>query len=307
MADGPGHPPTTDPDPGEVAAGYARILDRFVSWAQAEDPIRGAVVIGSRARQDHPADVWADLDIVVVSTDPGRYAHSAEWAGAIGEPWISFVEVTPDGEGLERRVLFAGGLDVDFAFVDRTRLLEAWTAEAAAVFARGARLLIDKDGLLDHLESPPALSPPPRPDAERVEQVASDFWYHAVWTAKHLRRGETWWAKGGCDTHMKALLRIALEWDAAAQGRDHWFRGRYFEEWADPNVVQRLGPAFARYDEGEIWTALARTMDLFAEVARRATQRLALPYPAEAEARARQLVESYAEGRDERSAGTGVR
>jgi ADP-ribose pyrophosphatase YjhB (NUDIX family) len=36
---------------GEVAAAYEQLVERFVKWAEAEDNLRAAVVIGSRARE----------------------------------------------------------------------------------------------------------------------------------------------------------------------------------------------------------------------------------------------------------------
>jgi hypothetical protein len=32
--------------------------------------IRAVGLVGSRARLDHPADEWSDLDLVLVATDP---------------------------------------------------------------------------------------------------------------------------------------------------------------------------------------------------------------------------------------------
>ena len=128
------------------------------------------------------------------------------------------------------------------------------------------------------------------PDAAAFEQVVSDFWYHAVWTAKHLRRGELWWAKLGCDSRMKDRLRQVLEWEAAAAGRDPWFRGRFFEEWADPVILRGLRTAFARYDEDEVWAALAATMDLFGEVSRRTAAALGMSCPPAVEEHARALA-----------------
>jgi len=55
------------PDPGWDSRGYDRISERFVAWAVGEDAIRAAVMFGSRVREDHPADEWADLDILVRS------------------------------------------------------------------------------------------------------------------------------------------------------------------------------------------------------------------------------------------------
>lgn len=280
------------------ANAYERIIERFVAWAAGEDAIRAAVVIGSRARKDHPADEWADLDIVIWSTNPTPYLSSPDWAAAIAEPLLSFVEVSgAESRVRERRVLFAGGLDVDFAFVDAASAdqLAEGGADLANVFGRGARVLLDRDGTAAKLIASAAPAPTrAAPDAAALAEVAADFWYHAVWTAKHLRRGELWWAKGGCDGHLKELLRVVLEWDAAAQGRDPWFRGRFLEKWADPAIVEGMGRAFARYDAESVWAALAVTMDLFSRIARQLATSLALPYPDGAEEHARRLVEEYA-------------
>lgn len=94
---------------------YEQLIERFVKWAQNEQNIRAAIVIGSRARVDHPADEWSDLDIVIIATDPKRYWATANWIENIGNPWLTFVEQAAGGGGMERRVLFEGGLDVDFA------------------------------------------------------------------------------------------------------------------------------------------------------------------------------------------------
>ena len=286
----------------DVGRAYEEIVERFVAWSRTEDAVRAAVVIGSRARTDHPADEWADLDIVIWSTDPTPYLASAAWTAALGDPWISFVVTSPDSRVRERRILFAGGRDVDAAFVDpkaATQPDETLADLARVIFGRGVRVLLDKDGVVAEMLAAvaPAMPATP-PDAAALDQAASDFWYHAMWTAKHLRRGELWWAKGSCDGHLKELLRVVLEWDAAATGRDPWFRGRFLEQWADPATVRGLRSAFAHYDEEEMWEALGVTMDLFSRVARQLATTLALPYPEDAETRARELVRDIAATRD---------
>ncbi len=60
------------PEPGWLVRAYDRITEQFVAWAADEDAIGAAVVIGSRAREDHPADEWADLDILVLSSETSR-------------------------------------------------------------------------------------------------------------------------------------------------------------------------------------------------------------------------------------------
>lgn len=279
-----------------VAQAYARLEERTGAWATLEDDVRAAIVLGSRARDDHLADEFADLDIVVVTTDDSRPWDERSWLEAIGEPWISFLERTADSDGPELRVLFAGGFDVDFAFMTAThigRLVENDPGTAAVAFSRGYRVLVDKDGLAARMieaASRTAQASAIAPDAMTFSETCSNFWYHSVWTAKHLCRGELDWAKRCCDGLLKDLMRRVLEWEAATEGRDPWLRGRFLEEWADPDTIAGLRRAYAHYDEEEVWSALGSTMDLFADVARRTADRLDLAYDEAVEAHARELV-----------------
>jgi aminoglycoside 6-adenylyltransferase len=290
----------------QITLGYERLMERFVAWAQTEPNIRAAVVIGSRARRDHPADEWADLDIIVFAADVERYIASADWVENVGAHWLTFVEPTLGG-GWERRVLFEGGLDVDFAF-DPVHALKGMAAGAippdvADVIQRGVGVLVDKDGLLAQLSAVALQVPPYRPPAEaEFLNLVHDFWYHTVWTAKHLRRCEVWWAKSCCDMYMKELLRRMLEWHArAVQGSDHdtWMRGRFLEEWADPRAVAQLPEVFAHYDRHDIARALRATMALFRWLAVETAQRWGYGYPAAGEQAATALVETLLAGMDE--------
>jgi aminoglycoside 6-adenylyltransferase len=290
----------------QIALGYERLTQKFVTWARAEPNIRAAIVIGSRARTDHPADGWADLDIIVFTTDVERYIISADWVENVGVHWLSFVERTPGG-GRERRVLFDGGLDVDFALnpaADLAHLAKGpISPDVTDVIRRGVRVLVDKDDLLAQLDTRDLQAPPYQPPSEsEFLNLVHDFWYHTVWTVKHLRRGEVWWAKSCCDMHMKERLRRMLEWHArAVQGPDHdtWMRGRFLEEWADPRAVAQLPEVFAHYDRQDIAHALQATMALFRWLAIETAQRWGYDYPAAGEQTATVLVEALLAGMDE--------
>src|SRR5690606_24449708 len=91
-------------------------------WAAARPDIQALAVVGSYARADHPADPWSDLDLVLFVDDPIPYLESAGWLEAIAPPRITFTEPTALGIGRERRVLFEGGLDVDFTLLPATWL-----------------------------------------------------------------------------------------------------------------------------------------------------------------------------------------
>jgi aminoglycoside 6-adenylyltransferase len=222
-----------------ISAAYEQLVERFVRWAQSEENVRAAVVIGSRARVDHPADEWSDLDVIILANDPEQYWSTVDWLNNVGTPWLTFVEPTPDGAGFERRVLFEGGLDVDFvpdpvaAF--RQVLDTELPPDLVDMIQRGIRVLLDKDNLSERLaavEIEPVVPPPPA--EPEFLNVVNDFWYHTVWTAKHLRRGELWWAKSCCDSYLKQLLRQMLEWRARLPGAEH----RYLDAGA---VLGRVG------------------------------------------------------------------
>lgn len=272
--------------------GYAELTERIVAWAQQDPDVRAALVIGSRARADHPADQWSDLDVLLFVRDIQPYVETDAWVRALGPVWLTFVEPTPAGDGWERRVLYAGGLDVDFALNPAQWLAhmaaQGVAPEIADVIRRGIRVLVDKDGnLAAILRLPiPADAPFRQPAVSEVTQAVSDFWYHSLWSAKHLRRGELWWAKAGCDIKLKGLLQQMLEWHAHAlrgAAYDTWLRGRFLEEWADPRAVAELSRAFAHYDQHDLGRALWATMNLFRWLAVETTDRWQYPYPTDAD------------------------
>jgi aminoglycoside 6-adenylyltransferase len=277
---------------------YNQLITNFVAWAKDETNIRAAMIIGSQARSDHPADQWADLDLIVITQNAPQFAQDEQWITQIGEPIFTFMELTPSGDP-ERRVLFRGGehgLDIDFsilpldkaeALLHMSQLGPALSADLFNTFGRGMCVLLDKDDLaarLQKLLTSIAAPTPAVPSAAVYQGVVSDFWYHALWSAKHLRRGELWWAKSGCDMRLKHLLLTMLEWHARFtpnEKHDTWFRGRFLETWVNPQAREELAGVFAHYDEADIWRALLATMVLFRWLAQATAQSLGYLYPAE--------------------------
>lgn len=289
----------------DVAMAYEHLINRFVQWAQAEDNIRAAVVIGSRARVDHPADAWSDLDVIILANGPEPYWATTDWLHNVGVPWLTFIEPLPDGSGFERRVLFEGGLDVDFApdpVAPFRRMLDEghFVGLLTDLIPRGVRFLVDKEGFAERLKQIPVALPPYQPPTEsEYLNLVHDFWYHTVWTAKKLRRGELWTAKSCCDSYIKQLLRRMLEWHTRARrgaSVDTWMRGRFLEEWADARAVAALPAIFAHYDMADVWRVLLATMELFRWLALETAEALGYAYPSFGEDRAVELVRSLQVG-----------
>ena len=127
----------------------------------------------------------------------------------------------------------------------------------------------------------------------------SDYLYHVLWTAKHPARGEIWWARSSVEGRLNALLRRMIEWHACFAGdgpRDTWFRSRFLEQWADPQVVARLPDATSRYDAADVAHALPKNHGLFGSPARAVAGRLGCEYPEAADAEAARLAEAVLAG-----------
>jgi len=87
---------------------YEDFEQKFVIWAQTIENIRAAFVVGSRARIDHPADEWSDMDIIIFTSEPNYYLSNKEWLNNLGNICTSFVSKTAGGDS-ECLTLFDGG------------------------------------------------------------------------------------------------------------------------------------------------------------------------------------------------------
>ncbi|HSG14300.1 MAG TPA: aminoglycoside 6-adenylyltransferase, partial [Gaiellaceae bacterium] len=248
-------------------------------WASERPDVRAAVVVGSQARAGAPADRHSDLDILLVVDDPEALLADAAWVAGFGDPVLTFLEGTALGGVLERRVLYEDGQDVDFAVVPAGGLGRLVSDPGAAgVLRRGFRVLHDDVGFEGLAAALPEPVPAGPPDAAGLRELASDFWYHALWTARKLRRGEVYTAIDCLDGYMKARLVTLMGWHARAvdPSLDTWHGGRFLERWADPGALAALEAAYARYDLRDVARALWETIDLFQGLEEETATRLGL-------------------------------
>jgi aminoglycoside 6-adenylyltransferase len=252
---------------------------RVADWASAREDVRALVLVGSHARTQVPADRWSDLDFIFVLADAQPYLDDSRWVGEFGRPVLTFLESTLDGHW-ERRVLYETGEDVDFVLFPASVVERLPTSEGAAeLLARGYRVLLDRIGLAETLAAvASAWTPTGSPSERELRELASDFWYHALWTAKKLRRGEIFVAIECLDAYLKARLVKLLGWHARAldPSVETWHGGRFLERWADPGALAALERAYAHYDLRDVARALWETIDLWQGVEEETARRLGL-------------------------------
>jgi aminoglycoside 6-adenylyltransferase len=252
--------------PGEADV----LCDRLTAWAARRADVHAALLVGSRARRDHPADEYSDLDVVLIVDDPEILLGDDEWLQEFGAVSAQVVEPTAIGGMTERRVLFASGQDVDFSVVPvaLATLLGDFVDldEVRELFGRGVRVLFDQLGISEQLES----IPPPEPGAGLLSEreyhaLSSGFWYQLIVAAKKLRRGELWVALASCEGRLTATtVELARWWMRLRQpATDIWHSNRFVEEWLDPSVMSELAATRPAYGEAEIRSSLVRLAALF--------------------------------------------
>jgi aminoglycoside 6-adenylyltransferase len=286
----------------EIEKSYEELTERFCRWAETRSDIRAAIIAGSRARIEHSIDEWSDLDIIVMTTDPVHYLSTSDWINNFGKPLLTFIDTSTASDDKMRVVLYEGMLDVDFCIVpyedmqksaqwidqtikanaDRKALAWIWN-----VYGRGVKVLIDKDGIagtFGAVATSVKKPSPPKPTLDEFLEVVNGFFYYAVYTAKHLRRGELWWTVTHLDCRLQHSLLQMVEWHVLAEHgwkHDIWFLGRFLEDWATPKIVKGLRETFAQYDAEGVKRALLAAIELFRMLALETAIKLSYPYPKE--------------------------
>jgi aminoglycoside 6-adenylyltransferase len=268
---------------------YTQLERSFAEWSLAQPSIAAVIVVGSRARSDHPADEWSDLDLVVFARDAALYLRDSTWLNSLGEVIAATIHSFGQHDG-EWIALFADGCKLDAAFLSigpaATPTLQAMldVFPYPNVLQRGARVLLDKAGTSTALRLPAIATPQP-PDKAEFTALLNRMWLDAIKAAKFIRRRDLWRAKQLCDSEMKQHLLTLLEWQAAIHQdqRDIWYDGRFLREWADPQALAELPATFATYEAGDVQRALFATLDLFRRLAQEVAWQLDYPYPLRAD------------------------
>ncbi|MFF1445394.1 nucleotidyltransferase domain-containing protein [Streptomyces sp. NPDC058295] len=132
----------------EREAEMRRVVDRVTRWAGNRSDVVGLLLVGSFARGAARPD--SDVDLVVLSTAPARYAEDDGWARELALGEVS--RVRERGPVTEWRYVTASGLEVEvgvgYTHWARTDPVDAGTRR---VVTDGARPLYDPAGILGAL------------------------------------------------------------------------------------------------------------------------------------------------------------
>lgn len=261
---------------------YEKIEQNFVSWAQTVEDIRAAFIVGSRAREDHPADEWSDMDIIFYTSEQKYYLSNQEWLSNFGDICTSFVSETNGGDP-ECLTLFDGGWQVDFVIHTLDGLKHMVKNKVIPDnFYRGVKVLIDKDHISKYIMPQYSKAPQENPLSEdNFLQSVNMFWFIALYSAKQILRNELWVVKVR-DNNMKQLLLQMIEWhQKVVNGAEYdtWHAGRFLCEWASKEIQIELQNSFGHFDKNDSWKALIATITLFKRLSHEIAENKKFSYP----------------------------
>lgn len=108
-------------------------------------PVRGIAVVGSHAREEARPD--SDVDLVILVEDVASML-AGSWVGEFGVLVSS--EIEDYGALTSLRVVYAGGMEVEFGFARPSWAEVPLDEGTRSVLADGVRVLYDPDALFAH-------------------------------------------------------------------------------------------------------------------------------------------------------------
>lgn len=274
------------------------IETRIVEWARNELSVRAALLVGSRASPQGARDALSDHDVVLFLEPGSRLPDRDDWLETFGRPLIVFRETTEHRSETvpTRLVQYRGGHRIDFT-LSRVELLRRIAEQEVLPdwLAAGYRILLDRDHLAARLQPPSTMAYVPRPpSAQEFRSLAEEFWWEALYVAKHVGRGELLPARYSLEAVLRYRCLVPmLEW--YVQVDRHWeqsvgVRGSGLRWLLEPEDRDRLdatyaGPTLKGHDQ-----ALDAMIDLFSRAARAVGRDLGFSYPAAVDRETRTLL-----------------
>ncbi len=276
--------------------------DTITEWATAKDEIRAVLLTSTRAVPNAYVDILSDYDVILIVRAIHPFVSDKTWLTDFGEVLVVYWDpVYPDPTfGIDccaNVTQYADGLKIDFTL---------WSVElfqkivAAPVLLdeldAGYKILLDKDGLTAKMQAPTFKAYLPKPPTLLAYQThVNDFLTDAPYVAKCLWRDELLPAKWCLDYDMKHVyLRRVLEWRVGIEY--NWSvpvgsLGKGLKKRLPPDIWERLEQTYVGANVADNWNALAKTMELFRQVASEVGAHLGYDYPNDLHERVAAYVE----------------
>jgi predicted nucleotidyltransferase len=120
------------------------ILREAASWAEGDPRVSGVALVGSHARGEAGPD--SDIDLIIVSIDPGSLVNDTAWVARFGA--IESLKVEHYEFVTSVRVFYLDGPEVEFGVTGEEWAQLPLDPGTRQVICGGMRILYDESGLL---------------------------------------------------------------------------------------------------------------------------------------------------------------
>lgn len=122
----------------------ASFLNRVTQWASAQADIHALALVGSYAR-NAPKET-SDVDLVLITLEPGRYLQDQSWVQRFGTAEKSQVEEY--GLLTSVRVWYRNGLEIEYGLTDERWAAIPLDAGTRRVISDGMHVLFERGDIL---------------------------------------------------------------------------------------------------------------------------------------------------------------
>lgn len=251
---------------GAWSAGQQRVVQRFTDACRDDDDVAAAFLGGSHASGS--ADVYADLDLYLITTDQGYdrfFARRREFLRSLGDPVFS---EDFSGFGFDMLLfLMADGVDGELAFARASKFTH--------VHGGPVRVLVDKGGLLRGVEFP-LYRPDEHVQLRALRELLVMFWREAWHVGKAMTRKRLWSAQGGLERMRRMvvnLMRLHADFSALPEGYSK------VEHLLAPADLEELAETLVPLDPALMWRAAHRLVELHRRVGTELARRHSVQYP----------------------------
>lgn len=260
------------------------LLNRILSWANAEQRVSAVIQTGSFGQKSQLVDKLSDLDLVIIGSGSLDLSTDESWLSKIEEVWVD-LNLKTDLGFPTKLVIFSQGQKVDFTFLPDTEIHALFTQKNNPISQPGFVTLLNKSEIdFDQkiISSTKTLLPPTQ---EEYLSVVKEFWFEVWHVGKYLYREDLWHAKFRDWTTKELLLRM-LEWSQKSiNGWDYdtKYLGVKMNKWVESSILKKLDNVFGHFDAQDSWQALFATIRLFHDLSFQVATKLGYTYPQDLE------------------------
>lgn len=247
------------------------MYDLILNYAKNDDNIRAVVLNGSRANPNAPKDIFQDFDVACLVNDMMPYMRNKNIPPLFGEIMIlqepeDMSNPPADHDGHYTYLMqFKDGNRIDLSF-DPPELFKPVVDDSLTI------VLLDKDGILEHLPPSSDKDYLPKPPTEKqFQDCCNEFWWVSPYAAKGLWRGELTYTKHMQDEYIREELMKMLVWYFGIKTdfkKSPGKMGKYLQADLEPETWAELKSTYSDADFEHIWDSLFALGSLFRKLAK---------------------------------------